>query len=167
MNKDESQKIIDNIIVEGQSTAEKLNCVICINLPYKPQYLDCCEQLICLNCIEQCMKGKKECPFCKSNSPTYKNPNKFIMRTFDEVIMKCRYAEKGCEEKMNYSNILEHEKKCEKNPFKIAYIKPSERIPNKMDSVSNNIVNSNSLISSVNDFSLKYTSIYLAYITIH
>jgi hypothetical protein len=42
------------------------------------------------------------------------------MRTFDEIIMKCSFESKGCEEKMNYSNILEHEKKCPKNPNKIS-----------------------------------------------
>jgi hypothetical protein len=71
------------------------------------------------------------------------------MRTFDEVIMKCRFNEKGCEEKMNYSNILEHEKKCEKNPYK---------------NIINNPVN---LTNSTNDFSLKYNIEYsLVYINI-
>ena len=145
MNNDQSheKKTIDNIIVEGQSTVEKLNCVICYTLPYQPQYLNCCEQIICLNCIEECLSARGECPFCKNKNPTYQTPNKFIMRTFDEVIMKCRFVDKGCEEKMNYSNILEHEKKCEKNPNK---------------NTNNNPANS---INSQQDFSLKYNNEFL------
>ena len=115
MNNNNNEKnTITNTIIEGKSTAEKLICIICYNLPFKPQYLNCCEQIICLNCIVDTLKVKFECPFCRHQNPTFSVPNKFVFRIFDEIIMKCRYTD--CEEKLNYSNIFEHEMKCPKNP---------------------------------------------------
>lgn len=112
-NGSEEIYIIPNTIVEGQLVAEKLKCIICYNLPYLPKYLSCCEQIICLSCINECLKMKKQCPFCKNNNPNFSEPNKFVMRTFDEVIMKCKFTD--CDEKMSYTNILDHENKCPKN----------------------------------------------------
>ena len=61
-----------------------------------------------------------------------------------------RIEGKGCEEKMNYSNILEHEIKCPKNPNK----KQSTRPPQQIQTIGN-ISHKYSNQNNNNDFSLK------------
>ena len=111
-----TSNLMTNKIFSGKEAAEKLHCCVCSNLSYLPQFLSCCKNLVCHECLQINLLLKNECPSCKIVIPVYVRPDEKILALFEEVVLNCKYTEKGCEEKMSYSKILAHEKRCQFNP---------------------------------------------------
>jgi hypothetical protein len=110
----------DNLI--EKSHEKEFTCFICFGIVLKPRILNCCEFLICLNCLHNIIIYKNtNCPMCKSPI-SFSKPNKLIMRLFENLSFKCLSEEEGCKTLLSYKKFFYHyvyecefKKSCQSN----------------------------------------------------
>jgi len=102
-------------IITPKEAYDCLICFVCLSISENPLLLKCCECITCSKCINDCIKKQNKCPKCRHESPQKEVPNKFILRLFSNLRVKCIYDEKGCKEVVSYDCIDEHEKTCQFN----------------------------------------------------
>lgn len=102
------------------SNSNDLICCICLNICFEPIFLDCCQKLLCLNCLENLIKNNQnslKCPYCNNKKFTFNLPNKLINRFFEALLFKCPL----CNENIQYKFYHEHLYNTCKNRIKGKY----------------------------------------------
>jgi len=86
-----------------------INCVVCNDI-ILPPILQCSKgHLICSDCKKRC----NNCPQCRCRLNTSRN---FIFeKLIEDVKFKCKYL--NCSEMIEYKNLINHHKTCEKKPY--------------------------------------------------
>jgi hypothetical protein len=105
--------MINPNFIPPDNLLEKLNekeftCFICFGIVFKPRILNCCEYLVCLGCLNRIIIYKiTYCPMCKSPI-SFSQPNKFIMRLFENLRLKCLSETEGCKKVLEYKKFFHH-----------------------------------------------------------
>jgi len=82
-------------------------CCICLNICYDPIILDCCEKILCINCLKDLIKINEnilKCPYCNNKNFNFSLPNKIINRFLGTLFFNCPQ----CNEKIEYNFYHEH-----------------------------------------------------------
>jgi hypothetical protein len=109
----------------GDTLQEELICPICLSICFKPLMIECCQKLICSECIRLVIEKFKNCPLCKNGRLNFDSPSKFINRLFDHVSFECTW----CSEIVNYALYHDHFfNLCTLKSKKFAYCKNCEHI---------------------------------------
>ena len=90
-------KIDSNDIANAKdiSLLQSLICSICISIPTNPVFCHECDNIFC----PDCSANFKTCPLCRKSfvsSPCDKKS--IIMEQINEIRMKCKYNQQGCNE---------------------------------------------------------------------
>jgi hypothetical protein len=97
---------------------ENLKCMLCDELCNEPRIVNCCERLCCKLCINEHISKYPMCPICKAYKPNIQIPNRFIIRLFYNLKVRCQYTRNGCKDIFSYYAIQDHERKCKYNDTK-------------------------------------------------
>ena len=99
---------------------DDLICPICQNLIWN--YTDCsqCGNLFCSSCINESLsKVKDSCPVCKT-TPFKSSGSKALKKLFVNIKLKC--PNQPCDEKIEYSEYINHLEKCKYRKYTISEI---------------------------------------------
>ena len=105
-------KIDSNDIANAKdiSLLQSLICSICISIPTNPVFCHECDNIFC----PDCSANFKTCPLCRKSfvsSPCDKKS--IIMEQINEIRMKCKYNQQGCNELLSIDKKEYHESKCD------------------------------------------------------
>jgi len=157
----ENKSIIDDSRITSPIEAyENLLCFVCLAVCDQPLLLNCCEGIICTKCISDWTSKNNSCPKCRNEKPQTEVPNKFIMRLFSNLRVKCVFEDKGCKDIVSFDTINDHEKNCIYNHDRIVKCKKCFlEIPFKLNE-SHNCINDllltvNNLTKKLDEFSIK------------
>ena len=99
----------DNIFNKDESILKDLECPICLNLIWDPYECTDCGKIFCKACLKKAKKKQNYCPICRKN-PFQERYAKSVKTFFNKIKLNCIY--KGCNEHPEYSEYINHLKKC-------------------------------------------------------
>ena len=92
--------------------------------------LECCDKLLCINCLENMLKVEKtspKCPYCNNKNFTFTLPQRVVTRIFEDFIFKCP----KCSQNVKYENYHDHiYNTCEKRDPNFTYCNKCHVITN-------------------------------------
>lgn len=111
--------LLIKIIMSGQGASlmsriqSQLECPVCFNIP-RDLPVPCCPSghIVCRPCKERV----RDCPTCRQPMPPNMT-NSLAAALIDEVQLKCKYSDQGCEVKMMLKDLVTHEKQCPERTF--------------------------------------------------
>ena len=96
----------------------KLECGICLKVLKDPvQCLN--EHYFCRSCIETSLRETSEaCPTCQHHltEETLTKPSRFLRETLQELIIRCDYENRGCQELIKLEFLERHVQSCGYSP---------------------------------------------------
>jgi len=105
----------ENIFNKDEPLLKDLECPICLNIIWDP--FECCDcgKIFCYLCIKKSKEKNNSCPTCRK-SPFQGRNAKSVKTFFNKISFNCIY--KGCQEHPEYSEYLDHLKKCKYRLYK-------------------------------------------------
>ena len=105
----------ENIFNKDEPILKDLECPICLNIIWDP--FECCDcgKIFCYSCIKKSKEKNNSCPTCRK-SPFQGRNAKSVKTFFNKINFNCIY--KGCQEHPEYSEYLDHLKKCKFRLYK-------------------------------------------------
>ncbi|CAD8051834.1 unnamed protein product [Paramecium sonneborni] len=106
-----NQQLLRSLLVDPENIDEHLLCGICHLLVCNPKECESCQQLFCLECIQDWMKRKKTCPYrCSENEIKLKEPHRYVKNTISHLNIKC--SNEDCDKIIELGQIDHHVKEC-------------------------------------------------------
>ena len=113
-----------NIDFNKSMDAKSMLCQICQKILVDPKTCSECFQSFCTPCVKALIEFGEmngQC-LCKKKFVPAKLANKPLMRSLSNIMVKCRFAEEGCEVKSHYENLFEHEAICDQRKALCIYL---------------------------------------------
>jgi len=93
---------------------DRFLCAICKNLLINMKKCNLCSTHFCTDCIT---KYKQEtnsnyCPICHTIDYKIEEGETYLSKFINDLMISCKYFEKGCKEVLYYGNVQDHEKIC-------------------------------------------------------
>ena len=115
--KKEIHKLSLNRISNAGSINDNLICMNCKDLAIR--FVMVCQNndyRLCKECYDESVKSNKQtCPNCNSIDPF--NPNKVTKEDHKQLLVICKYKDKGCPNTPSFMNYFKHEEECPFRPF--------------------------------------------------
>jgi len=110
---------LEQIISNHKGIKEEFKCPICLNFVYNPLKCSNCENIFCLNCIDNlntnCSNDK--CPF-NCEDPDYIEIDRKLKNILNSTEISCFYKKNGCNEIISYENYVNHCNNCDYCDYK-------------------------------------------------
>jgi hypothetical protein len=99
---------------EIENITHEFQCRVCFSIPPSRRFKLCnkCENILCIDCIDEIRKSVCLCPCCRSNN-SFIDPGRLHLKIYDQLKTDCKYKSFGCNLRISYSNLISHENNCE------------------------------------------------------
>ena len=89
-------------------------CLICFNVLKDPVLCPRNQHCFCRGCITKHLENSQRCPTCADEltEETLTEPNKMVKDYLDELIIRCVYHDRGCQEIVQLQHLDQHEDSC-------------------------------------------------------
>ena len=94
----------------------------------RPKTCGKCAKSFCKNCINYSLEKTKNCPYCSAIFLENRIMGTVTRNLLEICKFNCYYKNKGCQEKISYSNFFNHIKKCDYEQYECNNIKYSYEI---------------------------------------
>lgn len=95
-------------------------CSICLDVFEDPVSLEGCEHVFCRACIAPVVRSydRRSCPNCnRSITGSLRPPHRLVLNIWNQLVMKCKYADAGCRAQVKIENLAHHASRCDFNPL--------------------------------------------------
>lgn len=101
-----------------QQIRQEMLCCICLNVLNVPRLCKEGMHYFCFNCISRHLQNSETCPVCRESltMETLQTPQKFFKTILSELIIRCNYNNRGCQDHVQLGNLQDHVKICEYRP---------------------------------------------------
>ena len=102
-------------VVNQEKVNEEIRCRICLGILWDPKECKVCETCFCGPCLDQWLSTEgHKCPLKCSEEPEFKErAHKIIRNMLSDLNFRCKNSHSGCQEIVEYSKILDHERTCD------------------------------------------------------
>ena len=89
-------------------------CLICFNVLKDPVLCPRNQHCYCRSCITKQLENSQRCPTCADELTveTLTEPNRMVKDYLNELIIRCVYSDRGCQEIVQLQHIDQHEATC-------------------------------------------------------
>ena len=116
--------ILPSSRIKNEHFEQRLLCIICNNILWRPVACASCCDHFCSFCIYTWnTKSKNSCPKCKSTPFKSKKAIPLVNGMLGDLIVECLYTPNGCKENIPYDLIEMHEKNCLYCNYQCTYCK--------------------------------------------
>jgi hypothetical protein len=92
---------------------DRLLCFLCKNIIVEIRKCSECSTHFCNGCIEEFIHDQgNKCPKCESINFIIVSGETYLIKFLNDLMITCKYSERGCNEISFYENIFEHESIC-------------------------------------------------------
>jgi hypothetical protein len=106
-------------LTSGNEFLDIIKCSSCSQINSKPNFFNCCEQLVCQKCTDDWMSMLKSCPNCRNANYKIENLNKYHQKIIDSLKFNCAFTNLNCSKTdLTFLELIKHEDYCEFNPNK-------------------------------------------------
>lgn len=100
-----------------------LLCNLCKKVLIEPKTCSSCFSNFCSPCLAKYLRESPNSTcVCGQIYEAPKDLNKHLMKSLSNILVNCRFASEGCEAKVYYENLLEHEALCEQRKALCIYL---------------------------------------------
>ncbi len=89
-------------------------CLICFNVLKDPVLCPRNQHCYCRSCITKQLENSQRCPTCADELTveTLTEPNRMVKDYLNELIIRCVYSDRGCQEIVQLQHLDQHEATC-------------------------------------------------------
>lgn len=103
-------RIVNNEFIK----LDRLLCFICKNILIDMRKCSLCFTHYCKECIDDLHTDQgNKCPKCAIAEAKFEEGEVYLNRFLNDLLIFCKYSDKGCEEISYYNNIFQHESICQ------------------------------------------------------